>query len=63
MEAVLKLDTIEWENFDADYDGYDGPAKWGPVDKETAKKGLGKKGSWPIPEVIWRRCVPIGLAR
>ena len=33
----------------------------GPVDEETAKKGLGKKGSCPIPEVVRRRCVPIGL--
>ena len=61
VEAVLKLDTVDWENFDADYDGYDGPARCGPVDEETTLKGLGKKGSCPIPQVIWRRCVPIGL--
>ena len=31
------------------------------MDEETAQKGLGKKGSCPIPEVVWKRCVPIGL--
>ena len=61
VEAVAKLDTVDWENFDADYDGYDGSARCGPVDEETAMKGLGKKGLCPIPEAIWRRCVPIGL--
>ena len=61
VEAVMKPDTVDWETFDADYDGYDGSARCGPVDEETAKKGLGKKGWCPIPEVICRRCVPIGL--
>ena len=31
------------------------------MDTETAPKGLGKKGSCPIPELISRRYVPIGL--
>ena len=60
VEAVSRLDTIDWDNFDGDYDGCDGPARCGPVDEDIAKNGLGKKGPCPIPEVIWRRCVPIG---
>ena len=52
VEVVSKLDTVDWENFDADYDGYDGQARCGPVAEETTRKGLGKKGSCPIPEVI-----------
>ena len=61
VEAVAKPHTVHWDNPDTDYEGYDGLARRGPVDEETAKKGLGKKWSCPIPEVIWRRCVPIGL--
>ena len=29
VEAVAKLGTDDRENFDADYDGYDGPARYG----------------------------------
>ena len=52
LEAINQLHIVEWENFDGEYDGYDGPTRSGPVDEETARRGLGKKGECKIPPKV-----------
>ena len=58
LEAVHELHTIDWEIFDGDHDGYDGPMTSGPVDEEATRKPLARRGECRIPLVVWDRCVP-----